>query len=68
LRGIRDPTVVQELCAPDVTYVSLNHSNPDLHRIMPWCGTGHGIDAITKTFHDVAKFWNIDSFTPEHIF
>jgi len=23
-----------------VTYVSLNYSNPDLHKVMPWCGTG----------------------------
>jgi uncharacterized protein len=65
LRFVRDPKVVKELCAPDVTYVSLNYSNPDLHKIMPWCGTGQGADAIIKTFHDVAQFWSIDSFTPE---
>ena len=67
LRSVRDPAVVKELCAPDVTYVSLNYSNPDLHKIMPWCGTSHGADAIIKTFHDVAKFWVVDSFTPEEI-
>ena len=39
LQGIREPGVVEELCAPDVTYVSLNYSNPDLHKLMPWCGT-----------------------------
>jgi uncharacterized protein len=65
LQFVRDPKVVKELCAPDVTYVSLNYSNPDLHKIMPWCGTGRGADAIIKTFHDVAEFWSIDSFTPE---
>ena len=68
LEGIHDPSVVKELCTPDVTYVSLNYSNPDLQKIMPWCGTGHGVDAIIKTFHDVAKFWKADSFTPEDIF
>jgi uncharacterized protein len=68
LQGIRDPKVVKQLCAPDVTYVSLNYSNPDLHKIMPWCGTGQGADAISKTFHDVARFWSIDSFTPETVF
>jgi uncharacterized protein len=67
LEGIRDPQIVKELCAPDVTYVSLNYSNPDLHKIMPWCGTGHGVDAIIKTFDDVGHFWNVDSFTPEDI-
>lgn len=68
LEGIHDPSVVKELCTPDVTYVSLNYSNPDLREVMPWCGTGHGVDAIIKTFHDVAEFWSVDSFTPEDIF
>jgi uncharacterized protein len=68
LEGIRDPKIVKDLCAPDVTYVSLNYSNPDLHKIMPWCGTGHGVDAIIRTFNDVGHFWNVDSFTPEDIF
>ena len=40
LEGIHEPDVVKELCTPDVTYVSLNYSNPDLHKVMPWCGTG----------------------------
>ena len=68
LESIRDPQMVRALCAPDVTYVSLNYSNPELHKIMPWCGTGHGVDAISKTFDDVARYWIIDSFTPEAIF
>src|SRR5580704_16998630 len=68
LEGIRDPKIVKDLCAPDVTYVSLNYSNPDLHRIMPWCGTGRGVDAINKTFHDVSEYWSVDSFIPEAIF
>ena len=68
LEGIRDPQIVKELCTPDVTYVSLNYNNPDLRKIMPRCGTGRGVDAIIKTFNDVARYWNIDSFTPEEIF
>jgi uncharacterized protein len=68
LDSIQDPNVVRNLCAQDVTYVSLNYSNPDLHKIMPWCGTGQGANAISKTFHDVARYWHIDSFTPEAIF
>jgi uncharacterized protein len=68
LGSIRDPNVVHALCAPDVTYVSLNYSNPDLHKVMPWCGTGQGVEAISKTFDDVARYWKIDSFTPEAIF
>jgi hypothetical protein len=29
----------RSLVTDDVTYVSLNYENPDLHSIMPWCGT-----------------------------
>lgn len=68
LNDIHNAKTVRDLCAEDVTYVSLNYSNPDLRKIMPWCGTGHGADAISKTFHDVSQYWNIDSFTPEAIF
>jgi uncharacterized protein len=68
LEGIHDPKIVKNLCAADVTYVSLNYSNPDLHKIMPWCGTGQGADAVIKTFADVRRFWNVDSFTPEDVF
>jgi uncharacterized protein len=67
LEGIHDPKIVKNFCAADVTYVSLNYSNPDLHKIMPWCGTGQGADAVIKTFADVGRFWNVDSFTPEDV-
>jgi uncharacterized protein len=68
LESTRNPDVVRALCAPNVTYVSLNYSNPDLQKLMPWCGTGHGAEKIIKTFEDVGRFWRIDSFTPEAIF
>ena len=68
LNDIRNTKVVRELCAQDVTYVSLNYRNPDLHKIMPWCGTGHGVDAISKTFDQVSKYWSIDDFAPEAVF
>jgi uncharacterized protein len=68
LEGVHDPKIVRELCAADVTYVSLNYSNPDLHKIMPWCGTAHGVDAIIQTFADVGRFWNVHSFAPEDVF
>jgi uncharacterized protein len=68
LKSVRDPNTVKELCAPDVTYVSLNYTNSDLRKIMPWCGTSHGPEAILKTFRDVGQFWAVDSFAPEEIF
>jgi uncharacterized protein len=68
LKSVRDPNTVMELCAPDVTYVSLNYTNSDLRKIMPWCGTSRGPEAILRTFRDVATFWAVDSFAPEEIF
>ena len=68
LSDVHNPATVRTLCAENVTYVSLNYNNPDLRKIMPWCGTAHGVDAIIKTFHDVSEFWIVDSFTPEAIF
>ena len=67
LANLHHPEAVKRLCAPQVTYVSLNYDNPDLQKIMPWCGTSHGADAISKTFEAVGRFWIIDSFEPEAI-
>jgi uncharacterized protein len=63
-----DLSHVSSLVTPDVTYVSLNYSNPDLKRIMPWCGTSHGPESIVKTFVDVGRFWKVQSFEPEALF
>ena len=68
LEDIKNPQTVRTLCASDVTYVSLNYENTDLRKIMPWCGTGSGPDAISKTFHDVSAYWNVESFVPEALF
>ena len=56
---------VRSLVAPDVTYVSLNYDNPDLKRVMPWCGTSYGPEAIVQTFVDVGRYWTIDEFRIE---
>ena len=59
---------VRSLVSPDVTYVSLNYSNPDLKRIMPWAGTSHGPESIVNTFQDVGRFWEVVSFEREALF
>jgi ketosteroid isomerase-like protein len=59
---------VRSLVTEDVTYVSLNHDNPDLKRIMPWCGTSRGPDSIVKTFVDVARYWEKLAFDVEALF
>ena len=68
---LKDPTNidnVRSLVADDVTYVSLNYDNPDLHRIMPWAGTGRGAERIVKTFVDVDRFWEKVDFRAEALF
>ena len=62
---LADPTnaeSVRALVAPDATYVSLNFSNPELKRVMPWAGTSTGPDAIVKTFIDVGRYWSSEAF------
>ncbi len=72
LKGILDdPTNLENVSkwvTPDVTYVSLNYSNPDLKRVMPWCGTSYGPQAIVQTFIDVARFWTVESFEEDATF
>ena len=59
---------VRALTTPDVTYVSLNYDNPQLKRVMPWCGTAQGPQVIVKTFVDVARFWAVEEFEPRAVF
>jgi uncharacterized protein len=68
LSNPKDLDHVSSLVTPDVTYVSLNYSHPDLKRIMPWCGTSRGPQSIVKTFVDVGRFWQVQSFETEALF
>jgi hypothetical protein len=68
LENPKDLAHVRSLVTEDVTYVSLNYQDPDLHKIMPWCGTSRGAESIVKTFVDVGRFWEVVSFEPEAAF
>ena len=68
LTGRTDLAQINELCAPDITYVSLNYENPDLKKSMPWCGTSHGPKAIFDVFTQVGQYWAVDDFTPQATF
>jgi hypothetical protein len=59
---------VRSLVTDDVTYVSLNYDDPDLKRIMPWCGTSKGPESIVKTFVDVGRYWEKQAFAVEALF
>ena len=63
-----DFDAVSRLVAEDATYVSLNYDNPELKKLMPWCGTGHGPKSIVDTFVAVGRFWRVESFDVLDVF
>lgn len=68
LRNTKDLDRIRSLTTDDFTYVSLNHADPDLKRIMPWCGTSRGAESLVRTFVDVGRFWRVDDFSIEALF
>ena len=65
LKEPTNPAVVSQLVAEDVTYVSLNYSNPELKKIMPWAGTAKGPEAVVSTYTRVSKYWENQDFQIE---
>jgi len=68
LANATNPEVVNQLVAPDATYISLNYENKDLKRILPWTGTSNGPKAFIDTFTRVFQFWQAINFEPKEIF
>ena len=63
-----DLDVVKALVAPDATYVSLSYDNPDLQRLMPWCGTSQGgPEAVVSTYARVGRYWMNERFEIEDV-
>lgn len=61
---------MEQVVAPDATYVSVAFDNPDLKKVLPWVGTHaqEGPAAICNTFGDVGRFWEIQDFQPRTFF
>jgi hypothetical protein len=53
---------VRGLTTEDVTYVSLNFDNPELHKVLPWTGTNRGPQSIVDVFSGIAKVWETKAF------
>jgi ketosteroid isomerase-like protein len=53
---------VRGLTTEDVTYVSLNFDNPELHKVMPWTGTNRGPQSIVDVFNGIGKVWETKAF------
>jgi ketosteroid isomerase-like protein len=68
LTNFTDPNVVRSMVTEDVTYVSLNQNNPDLKKIMPWCGTNVGVAAFINNVAMIYQCWETLEFNPRDIF
>ncbi|KAL9105248.1 MAG: hypothetical protein Q9227_009549 [Pyrenula ochraceoflavens] len=65
-----DRSTAESLVSPTATYVSLNYSNPDLQKLMPYTGThtAEGPSAILYTFTKVNEQWATESFEIQTLF
>ena len=53
---------VRSLTTEDVTYVSLNFDNPELHKVLPWTGTNRGAQSIVDAFNGIGRVWETKAF------
>ena len=53
---------VKSVTTPDVTYVSLNETNPELKRYLPWTGTNTGPESIVRAFEGMGGAWETEAF------
>jgi ketosteroid isomerase-like protein len=53
---------VRSLTAEDVTYVSLNFNNPELHQVLPWAGTNRSPQSIVDAFNGMGRVWETKAF------
>ena len=53
---------VRSLTTGDVTYVSLNFDNPELHKVLPWTGTNRGPQRIVDVFNGIGRVWETKAF------
>jgi hypothetical protein len=53
---------VRGLTTDDVTYVSLNFSNPELNKVFPWAGTNKGPQSIVDAFDAMGRLWETTAF------
>jgi hypothetical protein len=53
---------VRRLTTDDVTYVSLNHNNSELNKVLPWAGTNKGPQSIVDAFDAIGRLWETKAF------
>ena len=57
LQNTSNVSALRQLMTPDVTYVSLNFSNPELKKVMPWTGTHKGPEELSEVFAAIQHYW-----------
>ena len=62
LQNTTNPQVLRRLMTPDATYVSLNFTNPELKKIMPWAGTHTGPQSLSEVFGGIQRCWKTLKF------
>ena len=68
LQHLVDPDVINDLVAPDATYVSLNADNPELKQIEPWAGTSVGPQSFLENLSGIFSRWDVEAFNVNSIF
>ena len=58
---------VRSIATENVTYVSLNYDNPELHKVMPWAGTNHGPQSIVDAFSAMGRVWETKAFEVRNV-
>jgi ketosteroid isomerase-like protein len=53
---------VKSVTSPDVTYVSLSESNPELKAYLPWTGINKGPASIVRAFEGIGGAWETKAF------
>ncbi|WP_270089127.1 nuclear transport factor 2 family protein [Sphingobacterium sp. SYP-B4668] len=69
LENTTNADIIHMLVNPEAVYISLNFSNPELQRILPWTGTHYeGAKGFIDTFSGVNEYWTIQTFEVQDIF
>jgi uncharacterized protein len=68
LQNLADPAVINKVVAPDATYVSLNATDAELKKIMPWTGTSFGPQAFLENLTGIFSHWDVEAFNVTTMF
>jgi ketosteroid isomerase-like protein len=67
-QNLLDPDVVNDVVAPDATYVSLNTENVELQKITPLAGTSYGPQAFLDNLAEIFSRWENQAFNVTTMF